>query len=119
MGVIFTLFSGSLNGHDCDSSDNPSIEVSSRPSGSYTDKNSEEYKNAKGIFDTLTKEVGFSGAGAAGAIGNSMVNLVLDYTILIPVEGLMACFSGPVGAILSMVRVLRRKDRSKLAMCRL
>ena len=24
MGVIFTLFSGSLNGHNCDSSDNPS-----------------------------------------------------------------------------------------------
>lgn len=72
MGVIFTLFSGSLNGHDCDSSDNPSIEVSSRPSGSYADKNSEEYKNAKAIFETLTKEVGFSGAGAAGAIGNSI-----------------------------------------------
>ena len=72
MGVIFTLFSGSLNGHDCDSSDNPSIEVASRPSGSYTDKNSEEYKNAKAIFETLTKEVGFSGAGAAGSIGNSI-----------------------------------------------
>ena len=117
MGVIFTLFSGSLNGHDCDSSDNPSIEVSSRPSGSYTDKNSEEYKNAKGIFNTLTKEVGFSGAGAAGEI--LLVNLVLDYTILMPVEVLMAYFSGPVGAIPLMVRVLRRKDRSKLEMCRL
>ncbi len=84
MGVIFTLFSGSLNGgHDCDSSDNPSIEVSSRPSGSYTDKNSEEYKNAKGIFDTLTKEVGFSGAGTLGRSEIRLVNLGLSYTTLI------------------------------------
>lgn len=72
MLIVFVVFSGSMNGHDCDSNDNPSIEVGTKPSGSYTDKNSQEYKNAKGIFETLTKEVGFSGAGAAGAIGNSI-----------------------------------------------
>lgn len=70
--TLFLLFSSVLNsGKDCDSNDNPSLEVSGA-SGSYTDKNSAEYKNGKAIFEFLTKEMGFSGAGAAGAIGNAI-----------------------------------------------
>lgn len=36
--------------------------------GFWTQKGSPAYKIAKGIFDFLTKKVGFSGAGAAGAV---------------------------------------------------
>lgn len=37
-------------------------------SGEWTNKSTGTYKNAKSIFDHLTKKVGFSGAGASGAV---------------------------------------------------
>lgn len=71
--VIFLIFSSSLNGgKDCDSNDNPSLNVVTGVSGSYTDKNSDEYKTGKALFEFLTKTMGFSGAGAAGAVGNAI-----------------------------------------------
>lgn len=39
--------------------------------GDWTQKGTPAYKNAKAIFDFLTKKMGFSGAGAAGAVGNA------------------------------------------------
>lgn len=38
--------------------------------GNWKDKNSDAYKNAKKAFNFLTKKLGFSGAGAAGVLGN-------------------------------------------------
>lgn len=38
--------------------------------GDWHSKNSSSYKNAKKIFNVLTKKMGFSGAGAAGVLGN-------------------------------------------------
>lgn len=38
--------------------------------GNWRDKNSPNYKNAKKIFNRLTKKRGWSGAGAASALGN-------------------------------------------------
>lgn len=40
--------------------------------GDWTQKGSQGYKNAQGIFDTTTKTDGFSGAGGAGAVGNAI-----------------------------------------------
>lgn len=51
-------------------------------SGSWTQKGSTEYNNAKGIFDTLTKKDGFSGAGGAGAVGNAIGESHLETAIV-------------------------------------
>lgn len=40
--------------------------------GDWTKPGSQGYKNAQAIFDTLTKNDGFSGAGGAGAVGNAI-----------------------------------------------
>lgn len=40
--------------------------------GSWTQPGSAAYNACKAIFDTLTKKDGFSGAGAAGAVGNAI-----------------------------------------------
>lgn len=49
-------------------SDSDSDSVSGGTAGDWTKKGSKAYNNAKIIFDTLTKKVGFGGAGAAGAV---------------------------------------------------
>src|SRR5699024_819477 len=63
----------------CDSSiDTATISAGGISNGNWKDKNSAEYKAAKTIFETLTKKMGFSGAGAAGAVGNAIGESVLD-----------------------------------------
>lgn len=46
--------------------------------GDWTNPSSESYKNAKAIFDFMTKTLGMSGAGAAGVVGNAKVESGFD-----------------------------------------
>lgn len=63
---------------DSDAASNSSNAVG----GDWKQKNSHKWKNAKAIFDTLTKKMGFSGAGAAGAVGNAIAESGLDEKIV-------------------------------------
>src|SRR5699024_12725352 len=49
------------------------VNVTGVAGGDWTVKGSESYNTAKTIFDFMTKKVGMSGAGAAGVVGNALV----------------------------------------------
>lgn len=77
VSLIIAMLVGSDEG--CDSSiDTATISAGGISNGNWKDKNSAEYKAAKTIFETLTKKMGFSGAGAAGAVGNAIGESGLD-----------------------------------------
>lgn len=63
-----TGFGGGEEQQAQDNDDN--AEAANSATGNWKDKNSSTYKNAKKIFNLLTKKMGFSGAGAAGVLGN-------------------------------------------------
>lgn len=70
--VGLTIFSIILGvNSSCDNDDTTDTYSTGQVSGDWTKQGTTAYKNAKQIFDTLTKEKGFSGAGAAGAVANA------------------------------------------------
>lgn len=76
--LILGLIVGTGGGGDSSSCDidsattDSAANLSGASTGNWADKNSKQYQAAKEIWDTLTKKEGFSGAGAAGAIGNAI-----------------------------------------------
>ncbi len=68
---LFAAVSGG-NGNDCGDTVEASANTESGfGGGDWTKKGSQGYKNAKAIFDYWTKKRGFSGAAAAGVVGNA------------------------------------------------
>lgn len=65
-----TFTTGFGGGEEQQAEDNENAAASDQVSGDWKDKNSQAFKEAKSIFEFLTKKMGFSGAGAAGALGN-------------------------------------------------
>lgn len=75
--MIFILLGAILgdNSNDCDTSSDSDfdVNVTGVAGGDWTVKGTESYNTAKTIFDFMTKKVGMSGAGAAGVVGNALV----------------------------------------------
>lgn len=69
LNTTFTNGFGSGGSKD-DDSDSTDTSGAQGVSGDWTKEGTEAYKNAKTIFDYFTKKLGFSGAGAAGVVGN-------------------------------------------------
>lgn len=70
-----TTFTNGFGSGDSEDDDSDSTDTSDTQgvSGDWTQEGTEAYKNAKAIFDYFTKKLGFSGAGAAGVVGNAFV----------------------------------------------
>ena len=72
LGLIVSVGSGGGDSSSCDidpTTTDSAANLNGASTGNWADKNSKQYQAAKEIWDTLTKKEGFSGAGAAGAIG--------------------------------------------------
>lgn len=68
VGVIFAI---NLSGSGCNPTSDASINVASGGgSGEWTKKGTKRYNTAKQVFEHLTKDLGLSGAAAAGVMGN-------------------------------------------------
>lgn len=73
VGLIISGSSGSdSSGCEVNPTEESATNLAGANTGSWADKNSAQYQAAKTIWETLTKKEGFSGAGAAGAIGNAI-----------------------------------------------
>ncbi len=69
IAVIYSVIIG-VKGTCAPDTSNPIAGQVSGATGEWTQKGSKEYNTAKTIFDRLTKDLGVSGAAAAGALGN-------------------------------------------------
>lgn len=71
--IIFVVLFSTNSKCNPDSDSSVDIGVASIAGGDWTVKGTETYNNAKAIFDFMTQKVGMSGAGAAGVVGNALV----------------------------------------------
>lgn len=71
VSIPFALITGLSGGEVCDPSANEASATSVSGNGEdWTKKGTAAYKTAKEVFDHLTKDLGLSGAAAAGVLGN-------------------------------------------------
>lgn len=69
--IVVALVGGAINqNQESDCGVNTDLGIPTGATGSWTKKGTKEYKIAKIIFDRLTKDLGISGAAAAGVLGN-------------------------------------------------
>lgn len=71
MIAIITIFMGSATSQkDCDSEETQSATTTATVAGDWTKSGTSANTNAKAVFDYWTQKKGFSGAAAAGIVGN-------------------------------------------------
>lgn len=88
VSIPFALLTGLSSGTSCDpEADAATAGNVSGNNADWTKKGSKSYKTAKEIFDHLTKDIGLSGAAAAGVLGNIAHESKFDTSATNPSDG--------------------------------
>ncbi|WEV41274.1 phage tail tip lysozyme [Lactobacillus sp. ESL0681] len=112
--AIFTIIlGGGSTSTDCNASDLSSGDSSNGAitGGAWTQKGTKTYKNAKAVFEALTKDIGLSGAAASGVMGNIAHESGFDTTATNPSDGGKGLIQWTFGRESNLKKIAAKKGK--------